>query len=245
MDEDRLNVLFAKLDNSIALVDQATTILSGATHELHDYVYASLTPAPAPAPAVLPPHSKGIDVSHYQGAIDWAKARAAGIVFAYIKSSEGAATEDSLFRQNWTNAKQAGVLRGAYHFYRFADNPIVQADFVLAQLGADRGELAIAVDVEESVSPVNLQTTVKVFCERVLEVTGQRCAIYIGNWWWTPTRIGGPQAWVKDYPLWIAFWSTGPAPTIPKDWPAWSFWQHSNSGRVAGIGTAVDLDVSA
>lgn len=197
-----------------------------------------------PSDVILPPKSKGIDVSHYQGTINWQQVKAAGIVFAFIKATEGTTFVDNLFLHNWQTAKAFGVARGAYHFYRFAADPIMQADHFVELLNKDFGELLPVVDVEEDISPVDLTKTVKVFCEQVFKLTRRRCLIYTGAWWWTAQRVGGAQAWVKDYPLWIAAYVTG-APRIPPDWTAWAFWQYSNKGAVVGIAGNVDLDVSA
>jgi len=193
---------------------------------------------------VLPSKSKGIDVSHYQGTIDWQKVKASGVVFAFIKATEGTSLTDNLFLHNWQTAKAIGIPRGAYHFYRFAADPIAQANFFVSLINNDLGELSPVVDVEEDISPVDVSKTIKVFCERVFELTGRRCMIYTGAWWWTTKRLGGPQPWAKEYPLWIAAY-VSPPPRIPDDWSAWSFWQYSNKGSINGISAAVDLDMSA
>ncbi len=198
----------------------------------------------APPPLVLPPKSKGIDVSHYQGTIDWKAVKAFGIVYAFIKATESANITDSAFSTNWNNAKAAGVARGAYHFYRFGTDPVAQANYFVAQILGDLGELQPVLDAEDTATPAHADD-LRVFCERVFTITGKRCIIYTGNWWWTVQRLGGAQPWVKDYPLWIAYWSaTVPKPPLPVDWTTWAFWQYTNSGNVSGISGAVDLDVS-
>ena len=197
-----------------------------------------------PAEMKLPAGAKGIDVSHYQGAIDWAKVKAAGIQFTFIKASEGTGWIDDHFKRNWANSKAAGIPRGAYHFYRFSYDPVKQADHFLEQLGSDLGELSPVVDAEDTTTTTVKGDDLRVFCERVFEKTGRRCLVYTGGWWWTAQRLGGPQPWVKDYPLWIAFYSdTAKQPSIPKDWATWAFWQHSNHGAVDGISGSVDLNV--
>ena len=74
----------------------------------------------------------GLDVFHGDGPVDWASVAAAGIEFAYVKASEGVAVTDSRFAQNWKAMKEAGVMRGAYHFFHPASSPEDQAGHFLA-----------------------------------------------------------------------------------------------------------------
>tara|TARA_Y100001933_G_scaffold248756_1_gene283035 strand:+ start:378 stop:620 length:243 start_codon:yes stop_codon:yes gene_type:complete len=60
----------------------------------------------------------GIDVSHHQGAIDWAKVKAAGVHYCFMKATEGSTFKDKRFDFNWNQAKAHGIIRGAYHFFR-------------------------------------------------------------------------------------------------------------------------------
>ena len=80
---------------------------------------------------------RGIDVSHYQGAIDWGAVRSGGVSFAYIKATEGADGVDDQFATNWQGAASAGVTRGAYHFYNFCKTGSEQADRFIATVPAD------------------------------------------------------------------------------------------------------------
>src|SRR5690349_5648127 len=77
----------------------------------------------------------GMDVSSYDTSIDWAAAHAAGIQFAFIRASDGTQYPDPLFASHWTDARAAGVLRGAYQFFRPAEDPIAQADLLLSAEG--------------------------------------------------------------------------------------------------------------
>lgn len=237
---DAMEKVSADIDAVKASIDR----LKADTLDLNSKV-TPLIPTVSPMPpgqVTLPPKSRGIDVSHYQGLIDWAKVKAAGIAFTFIKASEGANIADSLFMRNWTEAKKASIPRGAYHFYRFAVAPLTQANFFVSQLGEDIGELWPVIDVEEDIKPVNAGTSIRVFCDRVFALIGRRCLIYTGAWWWTAARLGGAQAWVKDYPLWIAAWVQ--VPPIPSDWKSYTIWQYSSTGHVDGINGNVDLDVS-
>lgn len=91
---------------------------------------------------------QGIDVSHYQGEIDWKKMQSQGIDFAYIKATEGSAHEDKRFGKNWENARAAGMLCGAYHFFSFESEGKKQAEHFIKSVGDLRGGLIPVLDVE-------------------------------------------------------------------------------------------------
>ena len=90
----------------------------------------------------------GIDVARYQGTIDWQQVRRAGISFAYIKATEGADLLDPRFKENWRNARRAGIPRGAYHFYYFCRSPEEQADWYIRNVPRRRGDLPPVLDIE-------------------------------------------------------------------------------------------------
>jgi GH25 family lysozyme M1 (1,4-beta-N-acetylmuramidase) len=188
-----------------------------------------------------PPIIMGIDVSYAQGAINWAQVKAGGQAFAFIKASESNDITDSWFATNWRGAKAVGLLRGAYHFYRFEASPQSQADRFLATVGSDRGELPLVVDVEDTNAVKPNLNDVKQFLDIVQQRTGKKCLIYTGSWYWTPQQWGGAVPWASGYDLWVADYGA-PPPTWPGEWPTWKFWQYSGSGTASGIATAVDLD---
>src|SRR5262245_36875474 len=90
----------------------------------------------------------GIDVSYYQGTIDWGAVKADGIDFAFIRTTDGTGFEDPRYDENRAGARAAGVLRGTYQFFRPTDDPIAQADLLLARLGDDPDDLPPVLDVE-------------------------------------------------------------------------------------------------
>jgi lysozyme len=93
----------------------------------------------------------GLDVFHGDGPVDWTSVAAAGIEFAYVKASEGVTVTDSRFAQNWKAMKEAGVMRGAYHFFHPASSPEDQAGHFLAVMGDfSEGDLPPALDLEET-----------------------------------------------------------------------------------------------
>src|SRR5689334_12438956 len=76
--------------------------------------------------------TKGIDVSKWQGTINWSSVKAAGVAFAFIRLSDGANTKDAKFAANWAGAKSVGIIRGAYQFFRPAQSVTTQADMMIA-----------------------------------------------------------------------------------------------------------------
>lgn len=209
-----------------------------------DGVYTFTPVADVPPAVTLPIGARGIDVSHYQGAIDWGKVKAAGIQFAFIKVTESTNVTDGTFRQNWQGAKAVGIPRGAYHFYRCAADPIAQADYFLQQLGSDIGELQPVLDAEDMSAKPN-GDDLRRFCEHIAQTIGARPIIYTGRWWWNdPRYLVERQAWAGTYKLWLAAYVPQAAVNqyIPPDWRMLSYWQ-SGQGTVNGITGAVDLDM--
>src|SRR5688572_24159740 len=79
--------------------------------------------------------TKGIDVSYYQGVIDWNRVKSDGVEYAFIRVSDGEVFRDPKFTANWANARSAGVIRGAYQFFRPAQNVANQAQMMIAAVG--------------------------------------------------------------------------------------------------------------
>ena len=91
---------------------------------------------------------RGIDVSHHQGAVDWKKVRRAGIDFVYLKATEGGKFVDRRFSRNWQEAKSAGLIVGAYHFFSFCRDGATQAANFLAVVQQTPDSLPMAIDLE-------------------------------------------------------------------------------------------------
>lgn len=206
---------------------------------------APVPPPPTPPPTAL---AQGIDVSHYQGAIDWAKVKAAGISFVFIKATEGTTLQDDQFAANWAGAKAQGILRGAYHYFINSLDPTTQAQAFLKVLGKDLGELPPVVDVEDKNTPGDPDHLLA-FCQTVQAATGVKPIIYTGKWYWDDQQYWDHAFhWTGGNDLWIADYSGAPAPALPSDWTTWRFWQSGQagtapaSGSVAGISAPVDLD---
>lgn len=191
---------------------------------------------------IVPPGATAamIDVSHYQGTINWTTAFSAGITDTFIKASQGSSYTDPQFATNWTNAQSAGIRRGSYHYFENATDPTVQANHFVA-VATSAGELGYAVDCEDettSLTPSNL----KIFLDRVETLTGQKCVVYTRASWWN--KYVGYQSWASDYPLWVAHWNVA-VPTLPIGWSYYTYWQFSSLGTGATYGAQsafIDLD---
>ena len=197
-------------------------------------------------PALAPvcetgPTVAGIDVSYYQENIAWKRVRRAGIRYAFIRASDGFDRTDERFAQNWAGAKRAGVLRGAYQYFRPDQDPLVQADLLVNMLANDPGELPPVIDVETDggKKPAELVSRVQIWVERVRAKLGVEPIIYTGPEFW---RDKTKSADMTSQRLWIAHYTRG-CPTVPAPWKKWTFWQHTDNGRVPGIEGAVDLDL--
>ncbi|MGO1073159.1 glycoside hydrolase family 25 protein [Lysobacter sp. CA199] len=186
----------------------------------------------------------GIDVSHYQGDVDWAKVKAAGIVFAYAKATEGNTYLDPKFAANWQAMQGAGMLRGAYHFYETYDDPVAQANnfiHTVGTLGAE--DLPPVVDIETfkgDYGSNSVAANLQIWLDTVEKALGRRPMIYTSPSFWDQTV----NADFSGYPLWIADYGVT-EPKIPTGWNAWNCWQYSPAGSVDGVTGTVDLNVFA
>jgi GH25 family lysozyme M1 (1,4-beta-N-acetylmuramidase) len=194
----------------------------------------------------------GIDVSHWQGAIDWPTVHATGVSFAYIKASEGTTFVDDQYAAGRAQAAQAGIAVGAYHFARPSADPgdaIAQADHFLDTAAPQPGDLLPALDLEDDggLPPDSLNLWTLEFVARIRERLGVAPMIYVSPDFWTANLGDSLVASGWGSPLWIAHWRTA-SPRIPAaGWQgrSWTIWQWSSRGLVSGIPGEVDLDVLA
>lgn len=183
-----------------------------------------------------------IDVSHWNGEIDWPQARAGGVTHAYIKASEATVFTDSRFAANWNGARAAGVRRGAYHFFRGHADGAAQAQHFAAVVGADQGGLPPAIDVESAaggVTRAQYTTRLKACLDETAQRFGRAPVIYTNaHMWELLTTLPG---WIADYALWLA--APGQIdPPLPAGAADWWLHQYSWTGAVPGIVGHVDLD---
>jgi len=184
----------------------------------------------------------GIDVSYHQQTIDWPRVQRAGIRFAFIRLSDGATLRDTMFATNWAEAKRAGIVRGAYQYFRPDQSVTAQADLMIAAMRGrdrDRDDLPPVIDVEVDAGlPASVVAErAAVWVDQVRTHLGVEPIVYTGSDLW---RSGGADP-LAPQPLWIAHY-TQSCPTLPPPWTRWAFWQHTDRGAVPGIEGPVDLD---
>jgi lysozyme len=185
----------------------------------------------------------GIDVSRYQSIINWELVKSMyvqGITidFAFIKATEGNGDVDAHFKRNWRKAKEAGLTRGAYHFFLATKDGTVQAKNFISNVKFTPGDLPPVVDVEQTygVSKEVLQMRLKAWLYAAELAYGVKPIIYTNVDFYKKYLAGE----FDDYPLWAAHYLQ---PTEPRINRKWHFWQHSEKGKVNGITSAVDFNV--
>ena len=219
----------------------------------------------ASAPASGAPTPVGIDVSRFQGTIDWSLVAGSGVDFAFVQASRGSGFDcavkpdqcgaDPYFLANRTNAVAAGLRIGPYH-RAFATggtlaaartDAVAEADVFLASVGSlQSGNLVPVLDVETPFTGLDanrLRTWIRVWVKRVAKRLGRKPMIYTNASSWSAT--GNTTEFAKaKYPLWVAEWGVS-KPSVPAtNWGGrgWSVWQYTSSGTVAGISGRVDLN---
>jgi len=188
----------------------------------------------------------GVDISHFQDVVDFAKLKAAGVNFVFIKATEGIDLLDQQFAANWQKAKAFGFPRGAYHLFRPKDDLQSQIDFFVKTVGRPQpGDLPPVLDVEVPEDWTQFTVAQRVnmilgWLKGVEAALGVRPIIYINNSM-TNTVLSNPAAFAA-YLLWIAHYTSHPTPALPLPWTSWVFWQYSETGDLGGLTGGVDLD---
>jgi len=182
----------------------------------------------------------GIDVSHYQGVIDWPRVARAGVAFAYIKATEGGDYVDKDFASNWQGAAAAGIPRGAYHFFKPCKSGSAQAKNFMARVPKDQWALPPVLDVEDTstcvskAAPSDVVAEIGAFLEAVEAHYGCRPLIYT-----TPEyeaamlggKLEGERFWARSIHV----------PPMYRQ-ASWVLWQYHHMGRRDGIDGPVDLN---
>ncbi|MBN1904417.1 MAG: glycoside hydrolase family 25 protein [Deltaproteobacteria bacterium] len=185
---------------------------------------------------------RGIDVSHHQGKIDWKKVKEQEIHFAFIKATEGSSHKDTKFIQNWGGATNAGLIKGAYHYFSFCKPGIEQAQNYINTVPIDSSSLPPVIDFEFVGNCKNRPEKDAIvkellwFIREVEEKYHKTPIIYVTYDSYNHFLKGES----LDYPIWIR--DIFSRPDMPEG-KNWTFWQYTNRGRVKGINGPVDLNV--
>ncbi len=200
----------------------------------------------------------GIDVSHHQGDISWQLLDLTDVNFCFIKATDGVPTDtdtgvDPKFSTNWSGTKSAGLIRGAYHFFRPARPVAGQVANFTAQVGTlDLKDLPPALDLEipqddptawTGVTPSQAVSLALDWLNRVQILLGRKPIVYMDLNFFSQV-LGGSAAGLQSYALWIARYTNASDPGAPSDWNAWTFWQYSETGTHIGIGSPGNLDLN-
>lgn len=187
----------------------------------------------------------GVDVSRWQGDIDWAKLRTQGANFAYIKATDGGDHLDPMFKKNWRRAADAGIRRGAYHFFYWCRTAGEQADWFIRNVPRDPDALPPVIDVEwngessckKRPSAAKVREKMQVFMDKLERHYGQRPIIYTAPDFYADNLKGA----FLDYPFWLRSVAAHPSKRYPGR--KWIFWQYSGSGLSHGVDEKIDLNV--
>lgn len=181
-----------------------------------------------------------VDVSDYQGTVDWPTVLASGRAGGICKAAEGISYVARSFARNWKTLGELGAVRGAYCFARPGHGtPEAQADHFLATVGSWQLTDLLVLDLEDGTG--NLDTFSLTFLGRVEYLTG------IVPWFYSYApfiRTHITDRRLARYPLWLAAYTSKP-PAAPPPWTTWQLWQHTDKAKVPGISGACDESVGA
>lgn len=184
----------------------------------------------------------GIDVSYYQGNIDFTKVKGAGHKFVIARVSDGLNYPDSKFNTYWPAIRAEGLVRGTYQFFRPGQDALAQANLVLSRVNALGGfqpdDMPVVLDIEatDGQSSTVVRQKMQIWLDRIEAATGKKPIIYTAAF--MSSVIGNG---FNGYPLWVANYGAT-CPLMPSNFTQWKFWQYSSTGSVPGISGNVDMN---
>lgn len=186
---------------------------------------------------------RGIDVSRYQGEIDWERLRSADIQgapvgFVFVKATEGKDLVDKYFKYNFFGARMNNIIRGAYHFYSTSSSAKEQAELFCRTVQLEEGDLPPVLDVEVvgQMTKEQLQNEIKVWLDIVEEYYGVAPIIYASRSYFKENL---DNSIFDSYPHWVAHYYVD---SLDRD-VSWHFWQHTDCGKVIGVDGYVDVNL--
>lgn len=190
----------------------------------------------------------GIDVSRWQGEIDWRGVRASGASFAFIKATEGGDVLDPMFHANWAAARRAGVPRGAYHFWYHCRPAAEQARWFIEHAPREPGALPPVLDIEWNhlsrtcplrPDPTHVRAEMNTFIGMLARHYGKRPLIYVTPDFYRDNDLGR----IRGGRFWLRSVAGHPEAVYPGQ--DWTFWQYTGTGLVPGIAGHADINVFA
>ncbi len=188
----------------------------------------------------------GIDVSKWQGDIEWEKVKASGVSFAFIKATEGKDRLDPKFHEYWQRAGAVGIPYAPYHFYYFCSTADEQAEWFIRNVPKAATRLPPVLDVEwngESKTcttrpdPSTVRSEIKRFMDRLEAYYGKRPIIYTSVDFHRDNLVG----YFRDYYFWVRSVAAHPEKTYADR--RWAFWQYTSTAEVPGIKGNTDINV--
>jgi GH25 family lysozyme M1 (1,4-beta-N-acetylmuramidase) len=202
---------------------------------------SAVTGAVCPGPSGV----QGIDVSEFQGPVNWSAVKGAGYAFGIARVSDGTGHLDATFDGNWAGISAAGMMRGAYQFFEPGEDPVAQANLVVQKVGRlGPGDLPVMLDMEITggQSAATITAHIHAWVNTIQAGTGKVPFIYTGAYFWDGS-VGSSD--FADLALNVAWYGTN-CPGVPNAWGAhgWTFHQYSSSGQVPGVAdNPTDLDL--
>ena len=197
--------------------------------------------------------TRGVEVNASHGTVDWKDVAATGVAFGYVTVSRGLTEEEGQhIAANWQSMKEAGVLRGGYHYLRPLKDVESQArrfGEILAKLGGYELPPAVRLKAVGTQSGVNEWEVIPQgkrielllrWLEIVERAAGRKCVLAT-NVPFLQRHLGGFAA-LTDRDIWIADYRATGEPPAPQPWPQWTFWRYSESGTLPGVSAPVSLN---
>jgi lysozyme len=197
-------------------------------------------------PALHPVH--GIDVSKYQGEIDWPEVRKSGVAFAFIKATEGGDRVDDRFGRYWRGASAAGIPHAPYHFYYFCTPAEVQARWFIRNVPKSAAKMPPVLDMEWNPAspscklrpdPATVRREMKTWLDIVEKHFGRKAIIYTT----VDFHRENVDGHFRDHQFWLRSVAAHPGEIYPGH--PWTFWQYTGTGKMPGIKGDVDINAFA
>ncbi len=227
---------------------------SNNNHQNQENEKTTVKKPQAESPKEVPSETKyskpilGIDVSHFQGDVNWEEVKKAKIIFAYAKATQGETYTDPDFKRNWSDINQAGLHRGAYHFYMASDDAAKQANLFIKTVEAvDKGDMPPVLDLEQGgmPKPVSSKAEFQKGVLQWLKIVEEKLEIKPIIYTNTPfgnEYLNSPE--FANYYLWLAQYEVK-EPQVPQTWEkeGWLIWQRTERGKIEGAMGNVDHDI--
>jgi len=185
---------------------------------------------------------RGIDVSHYQGQVDWHSVARSDVKFALAKASESTKPDDQ-FARNWSQMQEVGLYRGAYHFGHPGSDPEAQASFfasVAGPLGFRDLPPVLDLEVADGHDAPTVLAWARAFLQKAEQLFGRKMMIYTGAFWRANLGNPPPDPFFSERLLWLSGYVQASSLVIPRTWTKWTFWQysegtHNNPVSIPGV----------